>query len=116
MLHAGGQQKVPAVDGWFGGLIEVGVVGCAATKSVGVGGFQLGKHEVVNCLLGEAGEASGLVDVAFGCRDRGVTKCGLHIADIDCVRGKCDCRERVSQGMGRVVGQADRVKSLAYDA
>jgi len=56
------------------------------------------------------------VDVALGCRDRRVTECGLDIADVDRVRGQRDCRERVTQGMGGVIGKADSVESFAYDA
>ena len=90
-------------------LISVGV------RSVGGGGFQLREDQVVDGFFGEAGEASGLVDVTLGGRDCRVTESVLDVAHVDRVGGKRDCREGVSERVRRVIGQADCVESFAYD-
>ena len=61
----------------------------------GVG--QFGEDEVVDGFLGEAGESSGLVDVALGCGDLGVAECVLDVSEVYGVGRKRDGREGVAE-------------------
>jgi hypothetical protein len=74
------------------------------------------KYDVIHCLFGTTGEAVGLVDIAFGGCDLGVSERLLDIAKFDIVRCQGNSCERVTEGVGRMVLQADRVETVTDDS